>query len=74
MDLRACLDRFGISRPDRDSIPGSSSPYSVATPTELSHRDGRKLKSTSKNTDTLTRDLICVISGAWEYILVKKTR
>jgi hypothetical protein len=46
--LRAGLDGFGISHPDRHSIPGSSSPYSVAIPTELTHRDGRKLKSISE--------------------------
>jgi hypothetical protein len=32
---RADLDRCGKSRPHRDSIPGPSSPQSVAIPTEL---------------------------------------
>jgi len=32
---RAGLDRCGKSRPPRDSIPVSSSPQRVATPTEL---------------------------------------
>ena len=35
MGPRAGLDRCGKSRPHRDSIPGPSSPYSVAVPTEL---------------------------------------
>jgi len=34
--LRTGLDRFGKSRPYRDSIPGPSSPYAVAIPTTLS--------------------------------------
>ena len=34
MGPRAGLDRCGKSRPQRDSIPGSSSPQSVATTTE----------------------------------------
>jgi hypothetical protein len=33
---RAGLDRCGESRPHRHSIPGPSSPYGVAIPTELS--------------------------------------
>jgi hypothetical protein len=33
---RAGLDRRGTSRPNRDSIPGPSSPYRVAIPTEPS--------------------------------------
>jgi hypothetical protein len=45
---RAGLDGFGKSLPDQNSIPGSSSPYSVAIATDLSHRRGRKLKSTSE--------------------------
>jgi hypothetical protein len=32
---RAGLDMCGKSRPHRDSIPGPSSPYPVAIPTEL---------------------------------------
>jgi hypothetical protein len=32
---RAGLDRCGKSRPHRDSIPGPSSPLSIAIPTEL---------------------------------------
>jgi hypothetical protein len=32
---RVGLDRFGKSRSHRDSIPGPSSPFPVATPTEL---------------------------------------
>jgi hypothetical protein len=32
---RAGLDRYGKSRPNQDSIPGPSSPSSVAIPTEL---------------------------------------
>ena len=32
---RAGLDRYGKSRSHRDSIPGPSSPYPVAIPTEL---------------------------------------
>ena len=35
MGPRAGLDRCGKSRPHRDSIPGPSSPYPVAIPTEL---------------------------------------
>ena len=35
MDPRAGLDRCGKSRLHRDSIPGPSSPYPVAIPTEL---------------------------------------
>ena len=34
----AGLDGRGKSRPHRDSIPGPSSPYRVAIPTELSRR------------------------------------
>ena len=33
--LRAGLDRYGKSRPHRDSIPGPSSPQPVAIPTKL---------------------------------------
>jgi hypothetical protein len=33
---RAGMDRCGKRRPHRDSIPGPSSPYRVAMPTELS--------------------------------------
>ena len=33
---RAGLDRCGKPRPHRDSIPGRSSPYRIAIPTELS--------------------------------------
>ena len=36
MGTRAGLDGCGKSRPHRDSIPGPSSPYRVAIPTELS--------------------------------------
>jgi hypothetical protein len=36
MGSRACLDRCGKSRPHRESIPGPSSPFRVAIPTELS--------------------------------------
>ena len=32
---RTGLDRCGKSRPHRDSIPGPSSPWAVATPIEL---------------------------------------
>jgi len=32
---RAGLDKCGKSRPHRDSIPGPSSPFQVAIPTEL---------------------------------------
>ena len=35
MGLRAGLDWCGKSRRHRDSIPGPSSPYAVAIPTEL---------------------------------------
>ena len=35
MGLRAVLDWCGKSRPHRDSIPGPSSPFAVAIPTEL---------------------------------------
>ena len=35
MGLRVDLDRCGKSRPHQDSIPGPSSPYSVAIPTTL---------------------------------------
>ena len=35
-DPRASLDGCGKSCPHRDSIPGPSSPYRVAIPTELS--------------------------------------
>ena len=35
LDLEAGLDGCRKSRPHRDSIPGPSSPYRVATPTEL---------------------------------------
>jgi len=43
---RAGLDKFGKSRPHRDSIPGPSSPYPVAIPTELPDR--RKINAFSK--------------------------
>jgi hypothetical protein len=36
--LTAGLDGCGKSRPHRDSIPGPSSQYRVAIPTELSRR------------------------------------
>ena len=36
VNLRAGLDWYGKSHPHRDSIPGPSSPYRVAIPTELS--------------------------------------
>ena len=35
MGPRAGLDRCGKSRPNRDSIPGPSSPQPVAIPTKL---------------------------------------
>ena len=35
MGPSACLDRCGKSRPHGDSIPGPSSQYPVAIPTEL---------------------------------------
>jgi hypothetical protein len=35
MGPRAGLDRYGKSRPHRDSIPGPSTPYPFAIPTEL---------------------------------------
>ena len=45
MGPRAGLDRCGKSRPNRDSIPGPSSPERVVIPTELSRppliREGR---------------------------------
>jgi hypothetical protein len=31
----AGLDRYGKSRPHQDSMPGPSSPYTVAIPSEL---------------------------------------
>jgi hypothetical protein len=36
LDLRAGLDKCGISRPPQDSIPGPPSPQAVAIPTILS--------------------------------------
>ena len=74
MDLRAGLDGFGISRPDRDSIPESSSPYSIAIPTDLSHRDGRKLNSASKYRHTNTEFNLCNFKSMGRYILVKQIR
>jgi hypothetical protein len=44
---RAGIDRCGKSRPHRDSIPGSSSPYRVAIPTTLS-RPTRRTSPSSK--------------------------
>jgi len=39
MDTRAGLDGSGISRPNRDPIPGPSSPSQVAIPTETESTD-----------------------------------
>ena len=45
---RASLDGFRKSRPHRHSIPGPSSPYRVAMPTELSRPDKRMWEANIK--------------------------
>ena len=56
---RAGLDGFGKPRPHRDSIPGPSSPYRVAKPTELSR--STFLKHTRyKNKCIIVYDTQCV--------------
>ena len=47
MGPRAGLDGCGKSRPERDSIPGPSSPKRVDIPTELS-RTNSSVKTQSK--------------------------
>ena len=56
---RAGLDGFGKPRPHGDSIPGPSSPYRVAKPTELSR--STFLKHTRyKNKCIIVYDTQCV--------------
>jgi hypothetical protein len=60
VDPRAGLDKCGKSRPHRDSIPGPSSPWPVAIPTELPgppfiylRKETRKSVSLNRPTQTL---------------------
>ena len=64
---RAGLDRCGKSRPHWDSIPGPSSPYPVAIPTELSrpiirpetkHKESEALETGNKFNGDNTQILI----------------
>jgi len=71
MGPRAGRDTRGKSRPHRDSIPGPSSPYQVAIPTELPDYFGRKQpKSHRINTEkhslkTGLSSLVYLLTAVW---------